>query len=71
MFSDYFAPDPDYLTPAETQARRQRRREVENALLGHLVSGFKPTAEAMFALQEYIDGVKSRERAFGVLYEMH
>lgn len=71
MFKDYFAPEPDQLDAESAVARRRRRREVENALLSHLMSGFTPTPEAVAALQHYIDGEKSREKAFGVLYRIH
>ena len=71
MFSDYFAPEPAQLDLEASAARRRRQREVENALLSHLMSGFRPTREALIALQSYINGEKPREKAFRTLYEVH
>ncbi len=70
MFANLFAPETAQLDMEVAAARRQRRREVENALLSHLMSGFKPTPEACTALQAYIDGEKSREKAFDELYRL-
>lgn len=71
MFGDYFAPEPAQLDVEAITARRQRQREVENALLSYLMSGFRPTQEALLALQSYINGEKPREKAFRTLYEVH
>ena len=71
MFREYFGPEPTQLSAEDAVARRRRRREVENALLSHLMGGFKPTPEAVAALQNYIDGEKSREKAFSLLYKVH
>lgn len=71
MFKHYFAPEPTELNVEAAAARRRRQREVENALLSHLMSGLTPTCEAITTLQHYIDGEKSRENAFRVLYQMH
>lgn len=69
MFNAYFVPEPSKLNAEAMVARRRRRREVENALLSHLMSGFKPTREAISVLQCYIDGEKSRALAFSILYQ--
>lgn len=71
MFNDYFSAEPAVLDAEAACARRRRQREVENALLSHLMSGFRPTPEAVATLQKYIDGEKSREKAFASLYAMH
>ena len=71
MFREFFAPEPTQTTVENAVARRRRRREVENALLSHLMGGFKLTPEAVAALQNYIDGDKSREKAFSLLYKVH
>lgn len=68
MFSNYFSSAPDGLPPEVAGARCQRQREVENALLSHLISGYRATPAALAALQQYIDSEKSRERAFSILY---
>ena len=70
MFADLFAPETAQLDMVTAAARQRRRREVENALLSHLMSGFKPTPDAFAALQAYIDGEKSREKAFDELYRL-
>ncbi len=69
MFSNYFSSAPDGLPPEVACARCQRQREVENALLSHLISGYKATPTALGALQQYIDSGKSREKAFSLLYQ--
>ena len=71
MFKNYFAPDPPQLNVEGAMARHQRVREVENALLSHLMSGFTPTSETLTSLQSYINGENTREEAFGILYEAH
>ena len=71
MFSKHFAPEMGLLDAETAVARKRRRREVDNALLSHLMSGLKPAPEVFAALQTYIDGGQSREKAFAVLYEAH
>ncbi len=71
MFTQHFAPDTVPLDAETAMARSRRRREVENALLSHLMSGFTPVPEAFAALQAYINGEQPREKAFAVLYEVH
>lgn len=49
-------------------SRAQRVREVENAILSQTYGGHPPTPAALVDLQQYIEGMVSREEGFRQLY---
>ena len=71
MFAEHFSSEMVCADAETTAARQLRRREVENALLSHLMSGLTASPQAIVALQAYIDGEKTRDKAFMALYEAH
>lgn len=49
-------------------SRAQRVREVENAILSQTFGGHPPTPAALADMQQYIEGMMSREEGFRQLY---